>query len=181
VEHRGIKEDKTMDVLTAIQERTSIRSYKNVDIEEDKIRKMLEAARQSPSARNRQLWKFIVVKDPKTRKKLAEAANGQAFVSDAPVVIVACGTETDYIMSCGQYAYIIDVSIACAYMLLEAYELGVGSCWLGSFKEAEVKKVLNIPKHVRVVAMIPFGYPDSPTVKKHRKDLGEIVAYETYE
>src|SRR5208283_142840 len=178
---RGIKKNRgmnTMDVFTAISERRSVRAYKNVDIEEDKLKKILEAARQSPSAKNRQLWKFIVVKDARTREKLVEAANGQAFIGEAPVVIVACGTETDYIMSCGQHAYTIDVSIACAYMILEACELGLGSCWLGSFKEAEVKRILNIPESVRVVTMIPFGYPVEPGAKKHRKDMVDIVSYE---
>jgi len=169
-----------MDVLTAISERRSVRAYKNVGIEEHKLKKILEAARQSPSAKNRQLWKFIVVKDAGTKMKLVEAANGQTFIGEAPVVIVACGTETEYIMSCGQYAYTIDVSIACAYMILEACELGLGSCWLGSFKEAAVKRILKIPEGVRVVTMIPFGYPAEPIAKKHRKDIVDIVSYEKY-
>jgi len=78
-----------MDVSTAISQRSSVRAYKDTDVEEDKLRKILEAARLSPSASNRQEWKFVVVKDKETRKNLAQAAFGQSFIGEAPVVIVA--------------------------------------------------------------------------------------------
>jgi nitroreductase len=169
-----------MDVFTAINERKSVRAYKDTDVEEEKLTKVLEAARLSPSAGNRQEWKFIVVKNPETRKKLAGAAHGQRFVGEAPVVIVACGTETKSIMTCGQPTHTVDVSIACAYMILEACEQGLGTCWLGTFDEDEVKKLLGIPNHVRVVTMTPLGYPDEPARPKSRKSLKQIVCFEKY-
>lgn len=170
-----------MDVFTAISQRSSVRAYKATDVEEDKLKKILEAGRLSPSASNRQEWKFIVVRDKETKKKLAKAAFGQTFIGEAPVVIVACGTESKTIMACGQPAYTVDVSIACAFMILEAYELGLGTCWIGAFKEDEVKKILKIPEKVRVVAMTPLGYPDQPPSQKSRKDLDQIVCYGKYE
>src|SRR4030043_263944 len=115
-----------MDVFTAIRERSSVRAYKATDVEEDKLKKILEAARLSPSASNRQEWKFIVVKNKETKKKLAKAAFGQSFIGEAPIVIVACATESKSIMACGQPAYTVDVSIACAFIILLAYELGLG-------------------------------------------------------
>ena len=170
-----------MDVFTAISQRSSVRAYKATDVEEDKLKKILEAGRLSPSASNRQEWKFIVVKSKETKKKLAKAAFGQTFIGEAPVVIVACGTESKAIMACGQPAYTVDVSIACAFMILQAYELGLGTCWIGAFKEDEVKKILKIPEEVRVVAMTPLGYPDQPPSQKSRKDLDQIVCYGKYE
>ena len=170
-----------MDVFTAISQRSSVRAYKATDVEEDKLKKILEAARLSPSASNRQEWKFIVVRDKETKKKLAKAAFGQSFISEAPIVIVACGTEPKAMMSCGQPAYTVNVSIACAFMILQAYELGLGTCWMGAFKEDETKKILNVPEHVRVVAMTPVGYPDEPPSEKSRKSLNQIVCYEKYE
>ncbi|MFH0814003.1 MAG: nitroreductase family protein, partial [Pseudomonadota bacterium] len=135
-----------MDVFTAISQRSSVRAYKATDVEDDKLKKILEAARLSPSASNRQDWKFIVVKNKETKNKLAKAAFGQSFIGEAPVVIVACGTETKSIMGCGQPTHTVDVSIACAYMILQAYELGLGTCWIGAFKEDEAKKILHIPE-----------------------------------
>jgi nitroreductase len=175
------EEEKKMDVLAAISQRSSVRAYKAADVEEDKLRKILEAARLSPSSSNRQEWKFIVVKDKETRRKLASAAFGQSFIGEAPVVIVACGTESTSTMACGQLTHTVDVSIACAYMILQAYELGLGTCWIGAFKEEEVKKILKIPEHVRAVAMTPLGYPNQPPSKKSRKRLDQIVCFEKYE
>jgi len=170
-----------MDVFTAISQRSSVRAYKATDVEEDKLKKILEAGRLSPSASNRQEWKFIVVRDKETKKKLAKAAFGQTFIGEAPVVIVACGTESKAIMACGQPAYTVDVSIACAFMILQAYELGLGTCWIGAFKEDEVKRILKIPEEARVVAMTPLGYPNQPPSQKFRKSLDQIVCYGKYE
>lgn len=170
-----------MDVFTAISQRSSVRAYKATDVEEDKLKRILEAARLSPSAGNRQEWKFVIVKSNETKKKLANAAFGQSFIGEAPIVIVACGTESKAIMACGQSAYTVDVSIACAFMILQAYELGLGTCWIGAFKEDEVKKILKIPEEVRVVAMTPLGYPDQPHSQKFRKGPDQIVCFEKYE
>ena len=170
-----------MDVFAAISQRSSVRAYKASDIEEDKLKKVLEAARLSPSASNRQDWKFIVVKSKETKKKLAKAAFGQSFIGEAAVVIVACGTETKTFIACGQPTHTVDVSIACAFMILQAYELGLGTCWIGAFNEGETKKILNIPEHVRVVAVIPLGYANQPPSQKFRKSLDQIVCFEKYE
>ena len=170
-----------MDVFTAISQRCSERAYKPADVEEDKLKKVLEAGRLSPSASNRQDWKFIVVKNKESRKKLARAAFGQSFIGEAPVVIVACGTEPKTMLACGQPAHTVDVSIAFAYMILQAYELGLGTCWIGAFSEEEAKKALSIPENIRVVAMTPLGYPDQTPSEKLRKTLDQIVCYEKYE
>ena len=170
-----------MDVFTAIRQRRSVRAYKAVEVEEEKLKKILEAARLSPSASNLQEWKFIVVRNEETKKKLAKAAFGQSFIGEAPVVLVACGTESKAIMACGQPAYTVDVSIACAFMILQAHELGIGTCWIGAFKEDEVKKILKIPDSVRIVAMIPLGYPDEDPSQRSRKGLDQIISFEKFE
>jgi len=169
-----------MDVFTAISDRRSIRKYKSREIEEEKLEKILESGRIAPSAANRQEWKFLVVKNKETRDKLVEAANGQGFVGEAPVTIVACSTESERVMPCGQYAYTVDLSIAVSFMILEATELGLGTCWLGAFDENAVKKVLDIPENIRVPAMFVVGYADEAPAQRPRKTLDEIVCYEKY-
>ena len=170
-----------MDVFTAIMQRNSVRAYETTPVEEEKLKKVLEAARLAPSASNRQDWKFIVVKNKETKKKLANAAFGQSFLGEAPVVIVACGTEPKTFMACGQPAYTVDVSIACAFMILQAFELGLGTCWIGAFNEGEVKKILKVPESIRVVAMTPLGYPNQPPSQRVRKGLNQIICFEKYE
>ena len=170
-----------MKVFEAISDRRSIRKYKNTEIEDEKLEKILESARIAPSAANRQEWKFIVIKNEETRKKLVDAANGQKFVAQAPVTIIACSTESERIMPCGQYAYTVDISIAVSFMILEATELGLGTCWLGAYNEEEVKKILDIPEEIRVPAMFTVGYADETPGPRPRKDLDKIICYEKYE
>jgi nitroreductase len=162
-----------VDVSTAIKGRRSVRSYKAIEVENEKIEKILEAGRLSPSANNRQEWKFIVVKNSEIKKKLSRAAMNQSFIGQAPVVLAACATESKAVMTCGHPTYAVDLSIAFAYMLLQAYELGLGTCWIGAFSEDEVKSILGVPKHVRVV-------PSTETVSRSRKSLDEIACFEVY-
>ena len=173
-----------MKVMETIAERRSIRSFSGQPVEEEKLLRVLEAGRLAPSARNMQDWKFVVVKDPGLRRRLAEAARNQEFVGQAPVVIVACGTS-DYVMTCGQLTYPIDVAIAVDHMTLAAVEEDLGTCWIGAFNEDKVKEILGVPEDVRVVALLPLGYPaetaknakDMP-MHKPRKPLDEIVVYD---
>ncbi|HTX61181.1 MAG TPA: nitroreductase family protein, partial [Methanobacterium sp.] len=160
-----------MDVFEAVGKRRSIRKYKNIPVEEKSLDKILEAARIAPSAANRQEWKFLVVKNQETRDKLVDAANGQKFVGEAPVAIVACSTESQRVMPCGQHAYTVDLSIAVSFMILEATELGLGTCWLGAYDEEAVKKILDIPDEIRVPAMFTLGYADENPDSRPRKDL----------
>lgn len=177
----SIREVTSMDVFTAISDRRSIRKYQAKEVEEHKIERILEAGRLSPSAANRQEWKFVVVRDKAIKQQLVAAARGQASVAEAPVVLVGCAVDASAIMPCGQYSYTVDLSIAFAYMILEAQELGLGTCWLGAFDEGAVKNALDIPGEVRVVAMTPLGYPAESPAPRPRKSMKEIVSYEKYQ
>lgn len=180
-----------MNVMEAIARRRSVRSYSDQPVPDEVLLRILEAGRLAPSARNMQDWKFVVVKDQEQRQRLAEAAKNQEFVGQAPVVIAACGTS-EYVMTCGQLTYPIDVAIAVDHMTLAAVEEGLGSCWIGAFHEDKVKAILGIPKAVRVVALLPLGYPAETKVaqalkakvdwaaSKPRKPLAEIVAYDKW-
>ena len=164
-----------MEILPAILKRRSVRAYAKRRIEEEKLHRILDAGRLAPSAKNRQEWKFIVVRDNELKRQLSRAAREQEFVAEADVVIVACGTNPDHIMTCGQPAYVIDISIALEHMALQATEEGVGSCWIGAFYEDEVKAILDIPRDVRVPCLLVLGYPAEIPDKTPRKKLEEIV------
>jgi nitroreductase len=173
-----------MNVMEAIAGRRSVRSFSSRPIEEEKLLRVLEAGRLAPSARNMQDWKFVVVRDPDLRRKLAEAAKNQDFIGQAPIVIAACGTS-DYVMTCGQLTYPIDVAIAVDHMTLAAVEEDLGTCWIGAFYEEKVKEILGVPETIRVVALLPLGYPaeaakDTKAAPRPRKPLGEIVAYDKW-
>ena len=170
-----------MDVFEAIMKRKSIRKYKTTEVEDEKLKKILKSAQIAPSAANRQEWKFIVVKRKETRDSLVDAAYGQKFVGQAPVTIVACSTESERVMPCGQHAYTVDLSIAVSFMILEATELDLGTCWLGAFDEKIVKQILDIPEEIRVPAMFTLGYADENPAPSPRKALDDVLCYEKYE
>ena len=167
----------TMNLMQAVRARRSIRKFLDKPVEEEKLLAVLEAGQLAPSAKNMQDWKFIVVRDFATRQKLAEAARDQQFVGQAPVVIAACGTS-DLVMTCGQPAYAIDVAIALDHMTLAAASLDLGTCWIGAFYEEKVKEILGVPQEVRVVALLPLGYPAEQPGPRPRKSLDDVVAWE---
>jgi nitroreductase len=169
-----------MDVLSAIINRQSVKSYLDRPVEDEVLAKILEAGQHAPSAMNEQHRKFVVVRDKETKRKIREAAGAQPMVEQAGALIVLCATESEFVMPCGQYAYPIDCTLAGAYMMLEAYELGLGTCWLGAFDPKPVKEILGIPENVTVVTMIPLGYHDGTQPRRDRKELSEIVSYDHY-
>jgi len=170
-----------VDVYTAISTRKSVRAYEDRDVPDEVLTRLLEATRLAPSASNRQEWRFVVARDPDTRQRLMRAARGQRFVGQAPVVLACCAETDEHLMPCGQLSYPIDVAIAVDHLTLCAAAEGLGSCWIGAFDEPQVKDILAIPPAVRVVALLPLGYPQDPApVAKSRFPLEELVKYERW-
>lgn len=163
--------------------RTSVRAYRPDSVEEEKLVRILDAARRAPSGKNGQPWTFIVVTDPGTREKLVPACKDQAFVGQAPVVIVACGREELAYKKMGGYwnSLPVDIGIALEHLMLAAEAEGLGTCWIGAFLEEEVRAILSVPEDVKIVALTPVGYPADERRFRPRKDLEEIIMYEGWE
>lgn len=170
-----------MDVWEAIKGRRSVRKFSARAVEPEKIAKILEAGRLAPSASNSQQWKLIAVTDSeKLGDKMAEACGNQQFTAHAPAFLVVCATQSNRIMACGQPAETVDASIAMSFMILEAWEQGLGTCWIGHFYEDKVKALLNIPDPVRVVAVAPLGYPAEVPAPRPRKNAEEVISYNRF-
>lgn len=173
-----------MDFYEVIKTRRSIRSYRSDPIPDEVLMRVLNAARIAPSGSNRQPWKFIIVKDENLRKRVAQACHNQMFIAEAPVIIVACGYNIHYNRGgyMGDLSMLVDVSIAFTHLILAARAEGLGTCWIGSFDNEEVKKILRVPKDVDVVAITPLGYPkdDGFGEPGPRKPLSEIVSINKY-
>ena len=173
-----------MDVLEAIKGRRSIRAFKNQGVPAEIVEELIDAARWAPSAGNIQPWEFIIVRKPRIKRRLVETALGQMFIEEAPVVIVVCADEERSSQGYGvrgKTLYCIqDTAAAMQNIHLTAYSLGLGTCWVGAFREEETRKILKIPRGMRPVAIIPVGYPaESPTARM-RKSTSQIVHYETF-
>lgn len=162
--------------MEAIRARRSIRQYQNRPVAEEVLHEILEAARLAPSARNRQDWRFVVVNDQAQIQRVAAAA-GQAFLATAPVIIAGVALEPEGVMRCGVPRYAVDLAIAMTNITLAATALGLGTCWIGSFDQKEVKKILQIPEAYKVVELMPLGYPAEQPAARPRKPLAEVVSY----
>jgi nitroreductase len=170
-----------MDVLEAIAARKSVRAFSGRPVEDDVLNRILDAARRAPSARNGQEWRFVVVSDKAVRERIATEAARQPFIGAAGILLACCAKTDGRIMRCGQAAYPIDVAIAMDHIALAATSLGLGTCWIGSFDEGLVKQILDIPSEVRVVQLMPLGYPvDADPVEKSRLRLDEIIHRERW-
>ncbi len=164
-----------MDVFETIKTRRSIRSYEPTSIPDEKLKKIFEAARLAPSAGNRQPWRFVVVRNSERKRALAKAANNQMFIADASVIVVAIGDP-----DASKRWYAKDVMIAVEHMALAAASLGYGTCWIGAFSEEEVKGLLEIPKEMSVIAMLPIGIPVHTPPPRPRREFSEIFFEEEY-
>ena len=173
-----------MDVLEAIKGRRSIRAFKNQDVPAETVEKLIDAAQWAPSAGNIQPWEFIIVRKPEIKRRLVDVALGQMFIEEAPVVIVVCANEERSSQGYGERGktlYCIqDTAAAIQNIHLTAYSLGLGTCWVGAFREEKTREILKIPRGIRPVAMIPVGYPAEVPTARSRKPISQIVHYETF-
>ena len=168
-----------MEVLEVIRKRYSCRSYQEKSIEQEKLDCILEAARLAPSARNEQDWRFVVVTDRDTKRRIAATTNRLEVFKKAGAIIAAC-SNSDHIMRCGQAIGPIDVAIALEHISLQAADLGLGTCWIGSFDADQVRQILAIPKGVTIVELMAVGYPADSKPAPKREPIEKIVCYDTW-
>lgn len=139
--------------------RYSVRSFQDRPIEEEHLNLILEAGRVAPTACNFQPQKIYVAKSAEAREKLASVCR---CTFGAPVILVVCyDRERDWKnkLMPGYESGETDAAIVCTHMMLQAFELGIGSCWVGYFNPKTVAETLGLPENVTVSALLPMGYP----------------------
>jgi len=168
-----------MEFYEVIRTRRSIRSYTPDAVPDDVLERVMDAARIAPSGNNRQPWKFVVVKDEQLRRELVPLCFDQAFIAEAPILVVATGVDIKYNRGnyMGALSMLVDVAIAVDHITLAARAEGLGTCWIGSFDNEKVKRLLAIPPEVQVVALTPLGSPTDPAFRGpgRRRPLEQIV------
>jgi nitroreductase len=175
-----------------VKNRRSIRRYLERPVERDKILTCIEAARLAPSADNVQPWRFLIIDDPKLKAKFAkEVFSGIYFISKfaakAPVLIMILARLDIIANRIGKqiqnvHFYLIDIGIAGEHIVLQAEELGLGSCWIGWFNTRKARKFLKIPRKYKIVSLMAMGYYEKrPTREKKRKELEEIAWFNKIE
>lgn len=180
-----------MNFLELVKKRESVRNYKEKSIPREKLEKCIEAARLAPSACNSQPWKFIIVDDPNlineiTKKVFHTVYSINKFTREAGALIVVVSEKVSFQRKVAKFLkgtnyYLIDIGIACEHLILQATELGIGSCWIGWFHERRMKKLLDVPKGKKVDIVISLGYPKNTDLsKKDRKKMDEIISYNKF-
>ncbi len=169
--------DLAMDFLRLAAERYSVRSYRTDEVETEKLKKVLEAARLAPTADNMQPFRLIVMHTRGRESELRRIYDRDWFVR-APVVICACGIpDQAWVRSDGKNYCDIDAAIVLDHLVLAATSLGLGTCWISAFDMKAAQEVLGLPDNVCPIAFTPLGYPGDQPGPKRRKPLTEIVSY----
>ena len=165
-----------MPLLDTIMTRRSIRKYNAERVPEQMLESILEAGRYAPSADNEQPWHFIVITDSAIKGNLSKR-RWSGFIKDSAFTVVGCAYAGD---AYSRKWSTIDTTIALQNMVIAAWSLGIGSCWVGDFEEAEVKRMLDVPKDWRIISLISFGYPDETPSSTPRKPLREITSHNKF-
>jgi len=181
-----------MALLDLLKHRKSIRDFLDRPVALEKITMCLEAARLAPSACNSQPWKFIVVDDRQLKVKLGDAAFGgiyamNSFCKTAPVIVAVVSEKSKFLARIGgtfrgtKY-YLIDIGVAIEHFVLQAEELGLGTCWIGWFDERAVKSILGIPQRKKIDILIALGYYDREKIcpEHDREPIDKIASFNSY-
>ena len=168
-----------MDLYEAIDKRFSVRAYLPRPVEEDKLRRVLEAGRNSPSARNRQARKIVVVRDAKVRAALVKSAE-QDWMSTAPVILAVVGLTPRDTMHCDVPTDPVDCAIAIDHMALAAAAEGLGTCWVGHFSQPAARDALRVPPTAKVIELVTLGYPAAAQPPRKREAFEKVVSFDRF-
>jgi len=168
-----------MDFFEVVNQRHSIRAYKDKPIEPEKLEQILQAANKAPSAGNLQAYEVYLVCDDKQKALLVTAAGDQEFLMQAPIVLVFCTHASRSAIRYGDRGVnlycVQDATIACTIAMLATTALGLSTAWVGAFDEDQVRYIINAPRAYRPVAMLPIGYAaESPRIRSRRR-LSDLV------
>ncbi|MFC1915023.1 nitroreductase family protein [Chloroflexota bacterium] len=167
-----------MEFLELARRRYSVRAYKSKPVEEEKLHKVLEAARLAPTASNLQPFQFIVIYTKGREEELRLIYTADWFI-EAPIVICACGIPSQsWVREDGKNFCDIDVAIAMDHLTLAAADLGLGTCWVGAFDPQATREVLKLPHNLEPTMFTPLGYPDDLPGLKKRKPFADLMRYE---
>ena len=163
-----------MEVFDAVRTVLAVRQFQDKPIPESVVDQIVEAAHLTASSINGQPWHFIVVQDKEMLRQLGSLVRTGPYIAQAPLAIVVGMEDSPFAVS--------DASRAIQSMILTAWSQGVGSNWTGFGNLPQVNPVLGIPEEIKILAVIPFGYPVANLGKgqKKRKPLGEVVNRERW-
>jgi len=163
-----------MDALQAIRTRRSIRKYQDKPIPKETLEAIVDCGRLAATGRNEQPWEFVVVTDPDVKQQIADATDFGKFIAQAAACIAVFCRDTKY--------YLEDGSAATQKILVGAWAMGVGSCWIAGDKKhyaSTIGDILGVPENIKLVSLIALGYPaEQPT--RPKRDLSEVIHWNRF-
>lgn len=172
-----------MELEEAIKTRRSIRKFQNRKVDETNIVKIIESGMWAPSIGNLQNWYFIVIRKDKMKKEVAKLCMNEMWISTAQVIIVVV-SRTDRVINNygarGEMYHIQNTSACVENMLLRIHDLGLASTWVSTFDEEELTFLLDLPEHIKPVAVLPIGYPGEKVPIPTRQHLNYKVYNEKW-
>ncbi|MCQ2411154.1 MAG: nitroreductase family protein [Elusimicrobiaceae bacterium] len=179
-----------MELEHVIKTRRSVRKFEDKPVEREKINACLEAARLAPSACNSQPWEFIVMDDPQVKADFCkEAFSGvykmSTWAQKAPVLVAAVSDKGSFVSRVGNFIrrtefYLVDHGIACEHFILRAWDLNLGTCWIGWLNVDKASKFFNLPSGKKIEHLIAVGYPAETPDQRPRQSFEEMVSYNKY-
>ncbi|MCF7870078.1 MAG: nitroreductase family protein [Candidatus Omnitrophica bacterium] len=164
-----------MDFWEVVKKRISVREYSDQQIDQEKLKKIVDAAHLAPTARGEELWEFIVVTDKKALEDLGDITDHGKFLKGAVAGIVVLAKDTKY--------YLEDGSAATENILLAAASLGIGSCWIAGDKKpygADICKYLQVPDGYKLVSIVSLGYPKAEPKSHQKRNIGDLLHWEKF-
>ncbi len=169
-----------MDTLETIQTRHSVRGYKPDPVDDETLTRLLEAARQAPTAANRQPFRLVVL-HTRGREEEIGRIYGRPWFVQAPLVIGVVAVPAEAWRRADDKPYDeVDATIAMDHLVLAATSLGLGTCWVAAFDPQATREVLGLPDDVEPIAFTPVGYPAKDQAATSRRPLSELVKYERW-
>ncbi len=169
-----------MEFNDIIKTRASIRKYKKTPVEPEKIELLMQTLASAPSSANRQEWKVVAVTNPAILKELTAAAESRPPISEVPLVFCIVSTENENVNDSGLNKGTIDGAILSTYLCLAAHNMGLGSCWVGSFDQKLAANAIHLPKDYFIVSLFAVGYADESPAPRPRKPLSEFTVYDHF-
>ena len=167
-----------MDLMNTIRARHSVRAYQNKAVEPGKLEQVLALATRAPSASNLQAYQIYVVRNQAAKQALSLAAQGQAFIATAPIILAFCADLT----RAREFGHLLeqnyssqDTIIAMAYAQLAATDQGLGTCWVGAFDEALAARALSLPETQRLIGLMPLGYSATAGEPMAHRPVSDLV------
>jgi len=176
--------------MSILDTRRSIRTYLDKDVPNEIIEKIMNETIKAPSGKNTQPWKYLIIRDEETKKKIVEIDNNQTWMLEAPVFIVCLAdasvrfddvAEVDFRDDSSDFVFkqlIRDSSIGITYLLLAIEQNGLGACWTAWYDHNEMKDVLNVPEHMYVSGVVTLGYANQKPVARPRVKLEDVLMYD---